>query len=110
MLAPFFGVVTVFVLQTCVPVAASRHTNSPEDFALKMDSPCHSAVDVLLKIRLAGTRFSGQRNFAAGGSPLKSTINPLTSNRSPRQTGVALESLPLVTSGSRQLMCPFAGS
>lgn len=29
MLAPFFVVVTLFVLQICLPVAPSRHTSSP---------------------------------------------------------------------------------
>ena len=33
MLAPFFNSVTVFVCQTCLPVPASRQTNSPEDLA-----------------------------------------------------------------------------
>ena len=100
MLAPFFAAVTLFVLQICLPVAASRQTNSPQPFALKRYSPCSSAVEVLLKIRLAGTRFSGQRK--RGASALRSTINPLTSNRFPWKTGVATESLLLVTISSRQ--------
>src|SRR5437868_3041516 len=73
-----------------------------------MYSPCKMGVEVLLKSRLAGTRFSGQRN--RGCSPLTSTINPLINNRFPWKTGVAAESLLLVTMGSRQLTFPFAGS
>ena len=102
MLAPFFCLVTLFVLQSCLPVAASRHTSSPEDLALKMYSPCNTGVEVLLNNRLVGTRFSGQRKLTAGGSPVSSNIKPLTSNRVPWKTGVAVESLPLVTMSSRQ--------
>ena len=102
MLAPFFGVVTVLVLQSCVPVAASRHTSSPEDLALKMYSPRRTGVDVLLNSRCEGARFAGQRKLAAGGSPLSSNINPLTSNWFPWKTGVAIESLLLVIMCSRQ--------
>jgi len=83
MLAPLRWVVTVFVLQSCLPVAASRQTNSPPVRALKMYSPCQKGLEVLLKSRFEGTRFSGQRKFAAGGSPLSPSINPLTSNPSP---------------------------
>src|SRR6266850_2301106 len=110
MLAPFFGVVTVLVLQSCVPVAASRHTSSPEDLAPKMYPPCITGLDVLLSMRFEGARFSGQRKLAAGGSPPSSSIRPLTSNRLPWKTGVAVESLLLVTMGCRQKVCPLAGS
>ena len=102
MLAPFLGVVTLLVLQSCLPVAASRHTSSPEDMALKMYSPCNTGVEVLLNMRFEGARFSGQRKLAAGGSALRFSINPLTSNRLLWKTGVAVESLLLVTRGSRQ--------
>ena len=102
MLAPFLCVVTLFVLQSCLPVAASRHTSAPAVLALKMYSPCSTGLEVLLNSRFEGARFSGQRKLAAGGSPLNSSINPLTSNRFPWKTGVAVESLLLVTIGSRQ--------
>ena len=100
MLAPFFDAVRLLVPQICLPVAASRQTSSPEPLALKIYSPCSTAVDVLLKIRFEGARFSGQRK--RGGSALTSSINPLTSNLFPWKTGVATESLLLVTIGSRQ--------
>src|SRR6185436_20081573 len=102
MLAPFFNAVTVFVLQTCRPVAASRHTSSPGDRQVYMYSPCSTGVEVLLNIRFEGARFVGQRKLAAGGSPLSSNISPLTSKRFPQKTGVATSSLLLVTMGSRQ--------
>ena len=54
MLAPFLSVVTLLVLQSCLPVAASRHTSSPEDMALKMYSPCNTGVEVLLNMRFEG--------------------------------------------------------
>src|SRR5712692_7316402 len=110
MLAPFLCVVTLFVLQSSLPVAASRHTSAPAVLALKMYSPCSTGLEVLLNSRFEGTRFSGQRKRAAGGSPLSSSINPLTSNRLPWKTGVAVESLLLVNMGSRQKVCPLAGS
>src|SRR6266568_3058636 len=75
-----------------------------------MYSPCSTAVEVLLKSLFEATRFSGHRKLAAGGSPLSSSINPLTSNRFPWKTGVATESLLLVVIGSRQKVCPLAGS
>src|SRR5678816_1712990 len=75
-----------------------------------MYSPCARGVEVLLKIRFEGTRFSGQRNFEAGGSPPSSSINPLTSNRFPQKTGQATSSLLLVFISSRQKMRPLAGS
>src|SRR6266496_3831372 len=102
MLAPFFAAVRLFVLQICRPVAASRQMRSPAPLALKIYGPCSTGIEVLLKIRLAGVRISGQRTTAAGGSALTSSINPLTSNRLPWKTGVATESLLLVTIGSRQ--------
>src|SRR4029079_17730068 len=52
--------------------------------------------------------FSGQRK--RGASALRSTINPLTSNRFPWKTGVATESLLLVTISSRHQVWPLAGS
>src|SRR4030095_4372305 len=110
MLAPVFAAVRPFVLQICRPVAASRQTSSPRPFAAKMCSPRIHGVEVLLKMRLAGVRISGQRNTAAGGFALTSTINPLTSNRPPGNTGVATESLLLVTIRSFQYTCPLAGS
>src|SRR6266849_4564152 len=108
MLAPCFDAVRLFVLQICLPVAASRQTSSPKPLALKIYSPRSTAVDVLLKIRFEGARISGQRK--RGASALTSSINPLTSNLFPWKTGVATESLLLVTIGSRQSVCPSAGS
>ena len=102
MLAPFLCAVTLFVLQSCLPVAASRQTSAPAVLALKMYSPCITGLEVLLNSRFEGTRFSGQRKLAAGGSPLSSSINPLTSNLFPWKTGVATESLLLVVMSSRQ--------
>ena len=75
-----------------------------------MYSPCGTCVEVLLKIRFEGTRFSGQRNFAAGGSPPSSSINPLIGNRFPQKTEAATSSLLLVFISSRQKMRPCAGS
>ncbi len=100
MLAPFFAAVRLFVLQICLPVAASRQTRSPNPRAVKTYSPCSKGVEVLLKTRFEGARFSGQRK--RGSSALTSSINPLTSNRFPWNTGVATESLLLVVIGSRQ--------
>src|SRR5437867_1173764 len=100
MLAPFFDAVRLFVPQICLPVAASRQTSSPEPLALKIYSPCSTGIEVLLKIRFEGVRISGQRKAAAGGFALTSSINPLTSNRFPWKTGMATESLLLVTIGS----------
>src|SRR6266404_4153560 len=102
MLAPFRCAVTLFVLQSSLPVLASRHTSGPPVLALKMYSPCSTGLEVLLNSRFDPTRFSGQRKLAAGGSPLNSNINPLTSNRFPWKTGVGTESLLLVVIGSRQ--------
>src|SRR6266852_423854 len=102
MLAPFRCVVTLFVLQSSLPVAASRHTSAPPVLALKIYSPRRKGLEVLLSSRFEGARFSGQRRLAAGGSPLNSNINPLTSNRFPWKTGVTSESLLLVTIGCRQ--------
>src|SRR2546430_9244478 len=81
MLAPFLCVVTLFVLQSCLPVAASRHTSAPPVLALKIYSPCSTGLEVLLNSRLEGTRFSGQRKFAAGGGPPPSRIKAPTKNR-----------------------------
>src|ERR1041384_7387505 len=75
-----------------------------------MYSPCGTGVDVLLNIRFEGARFSGQRKVAAGGGPLSSSINPLTSNRFPQKTGMATSSLLLVVMGSRHQVSPFEGS
>src|SRR5262245_38129149 len=108
MLAPLFDAVRLFVAQICLPTAASRQTSSPKLLALYSYSSRSTAVDVLLKTRLEGERISGQRK--RGWSEPTSSIRPLTSNRFPWKTGVAAESLPLVVIGSRQKMCPFAGS
>src|SRR6476659_3442599 len=75
-----------------------------------MYSACAVGVEVLLKIRFEGARFSGQRNFGAGGSPPSSSINPLTSNRFSQKTGAATSSLLLVFIGSRQKRWPSVGS
>src|SRR6187455_2478811 len=75
-----------------------------------MYSPCARGVDVLLKIRFEGARFSGQRNFEEGGSPPSSSINPLTKSRFPQKTGAATSSLLLVFISSRQKVRPSAGS
>src|SRR6266576_934008 len=75
-----------------------------------MYSPCARGVEVLLKIRFEGARFSGQRNFEAGGSPPSSSISPLISNRFPQKTGAATSSLLLVFISSRQKIRPLAGS
>src|ERR1043166_2839244 len=102
MLAPFFEAVRLFVPQICFPVAASRQTSSPGPLAVKTQSPCSTGLEVLLKTLFEGVRISGQRKSAAGGSALTSTMSPLTNNRCPWKTGVAAESLLLVTIGSRQ--------
>src|SRR5260370_42077509 len=109
MLAPFLCVVTLFVLQSSLPVAACRHTSAPPVLALKMYSPCITAVEVLLNSLFEGTRFSGQRKLAAGGPPLNSIIKPLTSNRFPRETRGATEALLLVARDSLHKDCPLAG-
>src|SRR3954466_5533180 len=67
-------------------------------------------MEVLLKTRFDGARFSGQRMVAAGAFVLGSSINPLTSNRFPQKTGMAASSLLLVVMSSRHQVCPFAGS
>src|SRR5437867_13100872 len=75
-----------------------------------MYSPFSTGMEVLLKIRFEGARFSGQRKFTARGGPLNSSIKPLTSKRFPSKTGMATSSLLLVTIGSCHKMCPFVGS
>src|SRR6266852_5904145 len=49
-LAPFFKSVTLSVSQICLPVLASRQTNTPDDLAENTRSPWYKAVEVLLRI------------------------------------------------------------
>src|SRR5262245_23482397 len=102
MLAPFLEAVRLLVLQIWRPLAASRQTRSPHPLAVKINSPRSQGLEVLLNTRFDGVRISGQRKRAAGGSAATSTISPLTSKRLAWKTGVAAESLLLVTMGSRQ--------
>src|SRR6266849_6341395 len=100
MLAPFLRVVTVLVSQTCLPVAASRQTSSPDDLAEYTWSPRSKAVEVLLKTLRDGARFSGQSTEAAGLSASSFSMTPPSSNRWSAKTGVETTAAARVGNGS----------
>src|SRR5437660_378028 len=102
MLEPFFRSVTLDDSQTGAPVAASTHSNSPDDLAVYRWLPQSSAVEVWLKILRDGAFDFGQSTRAAGLSGSSCNIKPPTSKRFSLKTGVDTAYSPLVTSACRQ--------
>jgi hypothetical protein len=102
MLAPLPGFVTLSVCHTRLPVAASRHTSSPEAFAENTWPPWIRPVEVTLRVLRETALVSGHSAEAAGFSGSSLSIRPLTSNRFLRKTGVVTASWAAVLIFSRQ--------
>src|SRR5262245_15489127 len=102
MLAPLPGFVTVSVAHTSLPVLASRHTSSPEDFAEKTWLAWIKPLEVTRKMRRDAAAESGHSTEAAGLSGSSFNIKPLTSNRLSWKTGVVTALAAAVFIFSRQ--------
>src|SRR5262245_55803223 len=109
MLAPPRRSVTLFVSHSTFPVAASRQTNLPEDFAENTQLLCSKGVEVLLKTLRAGDRASGQLTEAAGLWSSRFNIRPPNRRRPAENAGVEMMESDRVGSGSRQYNLPVWG-